>query len=85
MTQSIRCMHCGTKTRLEYQPVRERHNGKIILLTSAPMHFCPKCIDNLISLEALAALRYIKTLPLNKGINEFSFNDIYPRAAKAII
>jgi hypothetical protein len=85
MIKPIKCMHCSTKTKTINKTVRSKHRGSTIILRNAPMHFCAKCADSLISLEALTTFNYIKTLPLKKGINEFDFEDIYTKTGKAII
>lgn len=52
-------------------------NGTEILLDNTPMHYCPECNDSLISLEAIEAFNYIKTLPTKQGeYNTFDYNII---------
>lgn len=79
MVRTIRCIHCGSRTNLIYKSLRSRHDRSIIILNNAPMHYCPKCNDNLISAEAITTFRYIKALPLKPGDNEFNFTDTYPK------
>lgn len=84
MIKPVRCMHCGTKTKTTYRSIRSKHHRSTIILNDAPMHFCAKCADSLISLETLRAFRYLRTLPLKDGINEYSFDEIYDKVSRTL-
>ena len=75
MGHNLKCIHCHTTTSIVYQSVKSKTNGVNILLDNTPMHYCPQCKDRLLSLEAMEAFRYVKTLPLKQGeLNTFDFN-----------
>lgn len=77
MRHKLKCMHCHTATSIVYQSVKSKTDKANILLDNVPMHYCPQCKDCLISLEALEAFHYVKTLPLKQGeLNTFDFNII---------
>jgi YgiT-type zinc finger domain-containing protein len=77
MEHKIKCMHCHTATSLVFRTVKSKFHGAKILLDNAPMYYCPQCNDSLISIEAIEALKYIKTLPLKQvESNIFDYNII---------
>ena len=77
MGHSVKCIHCSTITSLIYKSVKSKSKRGLILLDNAPMHYCPHCNDSLISLETIAAFKYIRTLPLIQGeYNSFDYNTI---------
>jgi uncharacterized protein YlaI len=75
MEHKVKCIHCHATTSIVYQTVKSNTNGTDILLDNTPMHYCPQCKDCLISLKAIQAFNYIKTLPLNqKESNTFDYH-----------
>jgi hypothetical protein len=77
MGYTLKCIHCHTATSIVYQTVKSRSKGATILLDNTLMHYCPKCNDCLISLEAIKAFNFIKTLPLKQEeLNTFDYNVI---------
>jgi YgiT-type zinc finger domain-containing protein len=80
MIQPIRCIHCGTKTRIITQTIKSRVNRRKIALHNTPVHYCPKCDDILISLEALSVLNYIKSLPAEKIADDFDYDQLSGKA-----
>ena len=77
MGHKVKCIHCHTATSIVYQTMKSKFYETNILLDNTPMYYCPKCNDSLISLEALEAFRYIKTLPQKDGeVNTFDYNMI---------
>lgn len=75
MEQAIKCMHCHTPTKIIYKTVKSKSHDLIIYINNVPMHYCPKCDDSLISLEAIEAFNYIRELPL-KEKNNYDYNII---------
>ena len=77
MTPKLKCIHCHSPIKPVYQTIKSISKEAGIVLDNAPMYYCPKCNDNLISLEAIEAFNYIRKLPLNSGeINTFDYNAI---------
>lgn len=74
MGYNVKCIYCRTETSLVYQNVKSNHNGSKILLNNTPMHYCPRCKDSILSLEAIEAFKYVKTLPLKQEeLNTFDY------------
>lgn len=80
MIKPIKCIHCGIPTKTIFKSIVSKYKKSKIVLKGAPMHHCPSCNEKLISLEALSTFRYIKTLPLSNGVNEFNFNDVFDKS-----
>lgn len=77
MLKAINCLSCGTRTRTVFQTTRTKFNDSSIVINNAPMHYCHNCHETMVSVEVLNLLRYLKTLRLAKGVNEFDFEDTY--------
>jgi len=76
MIKSLTCIVCGQKTKIFIRRIRTKHNEDVLLLKNAPIYFCEKCHEVTIPYEVMMTFKFLKTLKLNRGVNEFDFQDV---------